>query len=170
MHFLLQLRPAVAETQCAVLKLKDRTTEFAGTLQSVASMVNGWKSDQDKLVSKVDSTSEAMLHLERDVAQLRMEVASKSKKSHRHRSRSPLLRCHCTLGRVHGKEYLRKGDVVWLCPRSGGEPTLKRCVVATNGRYSVLSNDKAGKVPHGNAVRTEDLFVQRSCRYCSRAG
>lgn len=162
--FHLQLRPAVAETQSAVLELKDRTTQFAGALQSVASMVNGWKSDHDKLVSKVASTSEAMLQLEKDVAQLRVEVASKSKKSIRNRSRSPIVRGHCTLGRLHGKQHLRKGDIVWICARPGGEPTLKRYVVSTNGRFSELSNDKAGKVPHGHSVRNEDLFVQRSRR------
>ena len=160
----LQLRPAVAETQCAVLKLKDRTTEFADTLQSVTSMVDVWKSDHDKLVSKVASTSEAMSHLEKDVAQLRAEVASNSKKSVRIRSRSPIVRCHCTLGRLHGKQHLRKGDIVWMSPRPGREPTLKRYVVSTNGRFSELSNDKAGKVPHGHSVRNEDLFVQRYCR------
>ena len=167
--FFYALRPAVTETQSAVLKLQERTTEFTGTLQSVASMVNGWKSDHDKLVGKVASTSEAMSHLEKEVAQLRAEVASKSKKSLRNRSRSPIVRCHCTLARLHGKQHLRKGDIVWICPRSGGEPTLKRYVVATNGRFSELSNDKAGKVPHGHSVRNEDLFVQRSCRYCYRS-
>ena len=164
--FYLQLRPAVSQTQGAVLQLQDRTTEFAATLQSVTSMVNGWKSDHDKLVSKVSSTSEAMSQLEKDVAQLRVEVASKSQKSIRNRSRSPIGRCRCTLGRLHGKQHLRKGDVVWICPRPGGEPTLKRYVVATNGRFSELCNDKAGKVSHGKSVRNEDLFVQRSCRYC----
>ena len=51
-----------------------------------------------------------------------------------------------------------------MSPRPGGEPTLKRYVVSTNGRFSELSDDKAGKVPHGHSVRNEDLFVQRSRR------
>ena len=168
-YFHLQLRPAVAETQCAVLKLKDRTTEFAGTLQSVTSMVNVWKLDHDKLVSKVASTSEAMSNLEKNVAQLRVEVASNSKKYIRNRSRSPMVRYHCKHGRLHGEQYFRKGDIVWICPRPGGEPTLKRYVVATNGRFSELSNDKAGKVPHGHTVRNQELFIKSSCHYCRRS-
>ena len=175
-----------------MLKLEERTTEFADTLQSAASMFNGWKSDHvklvskvastseamsrsekdvaqlrvevasksqnhDKLVSKVASTSEAMSRLEKDMAQLRVQVASNSQKSLHHRSRSPIFR-------GHGKQHVRKGDIVWLCPRPGGKPTLKRYVVATNGRFSELSYDKAGKLPHGRSVRNEDLFVQRPCR------
>ena len=166
-----ELRPSIAEAQGGVFKLESTTTEIANTLSNITAVVNGWKSGQDKLANQVHATAEHVVLLQKEMVQLRSEVAAKSIKRVHSRSRSPLSRCcHCSFLRFDRKidNKLQKGDEVWPSPRHGGRPTVKRYIFATNGRSSELSNDKAGRVRCGDFVRNENLFIKSVCHFCRR--
>ena len=164
-------RLVVAERQDRMLNLESTTTNIVTTLSTLTGVVDGWKLDQEKLVSKVNATADNLAQLQREMVQLRSEVAAKSIKRVHSRSRSPLSRCcHCSFLRFDRKidNKLQKGDEVWPSSRHGGRPTVKRYIFATNGRSSELSNDKAGRVRCGDFVRNENLFIKSVCHFCRR--
>ena len=181
---IVQLRPTIAETQGRMLRLESATTDITKTLSTVAAVVNGWRSDQVqlqskvdgwrsdqvKLESKVDVTAANLVQLQKQVDQLQSGVAAKSSKRGHNRSRSPLVRCHYSTVRYNQKMdgKLRKGDEVWLVPPYGVEPTLKRFVRSTNGRSSELCNDRACSVRCGQPVPNEQLFIKSVSQVCRR--
>ena len=167
---IVQLRPTIAETQGRMLRLESATTDITKTLSTVAAVVNGWRSDQVQLESKVDVTAANLVQLQKQVDQLQSGVAAKSSKRGHNRSRSPLVRCHYSTVRYNQKMdgTLRKGDEVWLVPPYGVEPTLKRFVRSTNGRSSELCNDRACSVRCGQPVPNEQLFIKSVSQVCRR--
>lgn len=167
---IVQLRSNVTDVEGGVHKLESATTEIVKTLSTVTILVNGWKSDSEKIASRVDATDEQLVQLQKEVVQLRSEVAAKSSKRGFARSRTPLSRCHCSIVRFNRNmdRILQKGDEVWMVPRHGREPTLKRYVLGTNGRSSELSHDRAGRVRLNDLVRNEELFIKSVCQVCCR--
>ena len=164
-------RLVIAERQDRMLNLESTTTNIVTTLSTLTGVVDGWKLDQEKLVSKVNATADNLAQLQKEMVQLRSEVVAESSKRVYVRSRSPLHRCcYCSIVRFDRKtdNKLQKGDSVWLVPRPGASPTLKRYVVAANGRFSQLSTDKAGRVRCGERVCNEELFIKSGCHICSR--
>ena len=165
---IVQLRSNVTDVEGGVHKLESATTEIVKTLSTVTILVNGWKSDSEKIESRVDAADEKLLQLQNDMVELSSEVAAKPSKRGLARSRTPMLRCHCSIVRFNRNvdRTLQKGDEVWMVPRHGREPTLKRYVLATNGRSSELSQDRAGRVRLHDLVHNEELFIKRVCQVC----
>ena len=156
-----------------VFDLQENHAKVTKTLDNLTSVVAGWKSDQDRLASKVDATAEGVAQLKKEFEEFRRQADARPSKCPRQRSRSPGRGgCHCAIGRYNEKRdgLLRKGDEVWLCPRHGGEPKLKRYFIAMNRcGFSELSNDRGGKVKHGSAVRKHEIFIKRDlCQSCRR--
>ena len=143
-----QFRSKVADLEGGVHKLESATTEVIKTFSTVTTPVNGWKSDSEKIASRVDAADEKLLQLQNDMVKLRSDVAAKPSKRGLARSRTPMLRCHCSTVRFNRNvdKSFQKGDEVWMVPRHGREPTLKRYVLGTNGRSSELSQDRLGRI------------------------
>jgi len=156
-----QFRSKVADLEGGVHKLESATTEVIKTFSTVTSLVNRWKSNSETIASRVDATDEKLLQLQNDVVKLRSEVAAKASKRGLARSRTPLMRFNRNIDRT-----LQKGDEVWMVPRHGREPTLKRYVLGTNGRSSELSHDRTGRVRLHDLVRNEELFIKSVCQVC----
>ena len=158
-----------------MFELQDKHAKATKTLDNLAVVVAGWKSDLDKqhheLASTVDATADSLVQLEKKFDQLCDEVGARPSKCQRNRSRSRGRGgCHCAIVRYNGQtdRRLKRGDEVFLRPRHGGEPTLKRYFFKMNRcGFSELSTDKAGKVRFEPAVRKHEMFIKTElCQSC----
>ena len=153
-----------------VFELQEKHAKAVNTLDNLASVVAGWKSDQEKIAGTVAATNASVAQLRQEFEQFRNEVGARPSKCPRKRSRSRGRGgCHCAIVRYNHQtdRPLRRGDQVFLRPRRGGEPTLKRYFFAGNGGgFSQLSNDKAGKVRHGRVSNHEMFIKTELCQSC----
>ena len=152
--------------------LQENHAKATKTLDDLASVVAGWKSDQDQLASKVDARTDSVAQLKNEFEELRQEVGARPSKWLHQRSRSRGRGgCHCAIVRYNFRKdhRLKRGDEVFLLPRNGGAPTLKRYFLTVDGGgFSQLSNDKAGRVRHGR-VNNHEMFIKMEvCQSCRR--
>ena len=167
-------KPGGVINTCAggVFELQANHAKATKTLDDLANVVAGWRSDQNQLASKVKATADSVANLKKEFEELRQDVGARPSKCSRQRSRSRgRCGCYCAIVRynVQTDRRLKRGDEVFLRPTRGAEPTLKRYFFAVNGGgFSLLSNDKAGRVRHGR-VSNHDMFVKTElCQSCRR--
>ena len=153
-----------------MFELQENHAKTIKTIDDIASSVAGLGVDQGKIADKVEATCASVAQLKKEIEELRRGADARPKcprKRSRSRGRGG---CHCPIVRYNDQtdRRLKRGDEVFLRPRHGGEPTLKRYFVSVNGRgFSQLSNDKAGFIRYGR-VSNHELFIKtesfKSCR------
>ena len=167
-------RPVVSEARDGVCKLQGENKAIVKTLVEITGLIEGWKAEQGSLANRVANTNADVAQLKEDMAQLRHEMRTGSKR-HRERCRSRSREgiCCCKTQRYNIRNHgpLTRGDPVWIRPSRGGDPKVKRFFVALDKHgFNQLATDENLQDKHKRAVRNYEMFVAKDlCTRCRRS-